>query len=359
MISIHSTKQEDITLILEYLQKFSHHQSYLKHAGGIVVSTFAGQESFFGFDSLNEAWVYVKQTIEKSISRPVQFIPSFFIDPRTYPSLSCMNGYFHWNGGWPIHLKPQSPHHEIHFPSLDSDQAHLCHLGRRTYMAAISPWFFTHYGKDSWNKNWIYRGDDHLLIRRWEYLLSIRDQVDIVQVVSWNDYGESHYISPVRGAQPNSQSWVDDCPHNSWLSINHLFIHAFKNVGAYEKTEEMTGLFHSIPHGIFTNAGMTDMSDIIWLWSRPHSKYATARNDSVGKPDNWELVSARSVTGADIEHLLTRNSFGEFSIPGSDGRFVLGGDTNLLTESHNTEVINWRIRPPSHDLSDTSFAWSS
>lgn len=33
---------------------------------------------------------------------------------------------------------------------------------------------------------WIYRGDDWLLVRRWEYLISIRDQVDIVQVISWN-----------------------------------------------------------------------------------------------------------------------------------------------------------------------------
>ncbi|CAL1711763.1 unnamed protein product [Somion occarium] len=205
MASIPSGDRKDVALILGYLDRFARHPNYFVHASGIVVSTFAGQESFFGFPSLNEAWLHVKHAIEHCVKKPVHFIPSFFVDPRRYPSLTCMNGYFHWNGGWPLHLAPQSPRHEVHLPKLDSDQPHIAHLGRRTYMAAISPWFFTHYGRESWNKNWIYRSDDHLLIRRWEYLLSIRDDVDIVQFISWNDYGESHYISPPRGAQPNSQ----------------------------------------------------------------------------------------------------------------------------------------------------------
>lgn len=41
----------------------------------------------------------------------------------------------------------------------------------------------------------------------------MRDQVDIVQILSWNDYGESHYVGPIKGAQPNSQAWVDGMNH--------------------------------------------------------------------------------------------------------------------------------------------------
>lgn len=37
---------------------------------------------------------------------------------------------------------------------LDSDNAYLANLsGGKTFMAAVSPWFFTHYGPDTWNKN--------------------------------------------------------------------------------------------------------------------------------------------------------------------------------------------------------------
>jgi glucan endo-1,3-alpha-glucosidase len=78
-----------------------------------------------------------------------------------------------WNGGWPIHLTSHSPRKEIDSPALDTDQHQIQNLRGRTYMAAVSPWFFTvrsirwdppataahfllhyqHYGPDSWNKN--------------------------------------------------------------------------------------------------------------------------------------------------------------------------------------------------------------
>jgi glucan endo-1,3-alpha-glucosidase len=77
-----------------------------------------------------------------------------------------------WNGGWPINLTNYSPRKEIDSPALDTDQHQIQNLRGRTYMAAVSPWFFTvrltrwdpvttphfllhyqHYGPDSWNKN--------------------------------------------------------------------------------------------------------------------------------------------------------------------------------------------------------------
>ena len=56
------------------MQKFSQHPNYFKHIGGIIISTFAGQESLFGFDSLNDAWSHLKHTIEHSTSFPVSLI---------------------------------------------------------------------------------------------------------------------------------------------------------------------------------------------------------------------------------------------------------------------------------------------
>jgi hypothetical protein len=48
-----------------------------------------------------------------------------------------------WNGGWPIQLTSNSPRQEIDSPALDTDQPHIQNLHGRTYMAAVSPWFFT------------------------------------------------------------------------------------------------------------------------------------------------------------------------------------------------------------------------
>ena len=51
--------------------------------------------------------------------------------------------YAQWNGGWPIHLTTDSPREEIQCAKLDTDRHHFHHLGGRTFMAAVSPWFFT------------------------------------------------------------------------------------------------------------------------------------------------------------------------------------------------------------------------
>jgi glucan endo-1,3-alpha-glucosidase len=136
-------------------------------------------------------------------------------------------------------------------------------------------------------RKWIYRGDDWLLVRRWEHLLACRSDIDIVQVISWNgedsvvdvqgsivlivllqDYGESHYLAPVHGAQPNSQAWVDGFPHTPRLELNAYFARAFKE-GRESLIER----------------------DKIFIWARPHRKKATAPIDSLPRPRNWELMS--------------------------------------------------------------------
>ena len=93
-------------------------------------------------------------------------------------------------------------------------------------MAAVAPWFFTHFGADTFNKNFIFDGDEHLWVSRWENVIANRDKVSLVEIVTWNDFGESHYIGPIHGAQPNSQAWVDGFEHSGAcivpaLSISH------------------------------------------------------------------------------------------------------------------------------------------
>ena len=179
--------------------------------------------------------------------------------------------------------------------SLDTDEKHLQSLdalsgnkrdgSKRTYMASASPWFFTHYGVQSFNKNvsspprlppssannpsqFLYLSDQHLYSNRWENLIASRDSFDIVQLLTWNDYGESHYLGPIKGAQPKSNAWVDGFDHTAWLDMTRYYARAFKE-GVFPDVEE----------------------DRLFLWARPHPKDAEARNDSVPRPDNWELVS--------------------------------------------------------------------
>ncbi|KAL1662683.1 glycoside hydrolase family 71 protein [Schizophyllum commune] len=259
MHSIPSSTRSDVDRLASYMARLAHHPNMFRYPDEerVVISTFAGQDATFGCSHLDEAWGMVKRRLEAHSPGPITLIPAFFIDPNRYPTLASMDGYFHWNGGWPLHLSPTSHRREIEKPALDSDVHHLRHLEGRPYMAAVSPWFFT----------WNYRGDDWLYVRRWEKLLAMRDQVDIVQVISWNDYGECHYIAPVRGAQPNSQAWVDGFPHEPWMALTAYFARAFRE-GHHPPVEK----------------------DRIFMWARPHPKDAEARNDNVPRPDNWELT---------------------------------------------------------------------
>jgi len=264
MTSIPGASEADADFLRQYLELVGHHPNQFSYHGRALVSTFAGDQCTFGQTSLARGWAVARTALEHVC--PVHLVPAFFIDPARYPVLNCIDGIFNWNGGWPIQLTKDSPRREIVRPALDTDRHHIQNLHGRTYMAAVSPWFFTHYGPDSWNKNWIYRGDDWLLVRRWERLLACRSAIDIVQVISWNDYGESHYLAPVHGAQPNSQAWVDGFPHTPWLELNAYFARAFKE-----------GRMPSIER------------DKIFMWARPHPKDATAP-DTVPCPRDWELT---------------------------------------------------------------------
>jgi hypothetical protein len=82
------------------------------------------------------------------------------------------------------------------------------------------------------------------------------------------DYGESHYVGPIEGAQPGSNAWVDGFDHSPWLDIAAPYISAFKT-GAWRQLER----------------------DELYMWSRPHLHSADAQDDNLGKPLGWNWVS--------------------------------------------------------------------
>ena len=87
------------------------------------------------------------------------------------------------------------------------------------------------------------------------------------------DFGESHYIGPIKGAQPNSEAWVDGFPHIPWLELTRDFAQAFKE-----------GIYPAIKR------------DKIYMWARPHLRDAEATEDEAGRPERWQLVSPRIST---------------------------------------------------------------
>jgi len=52
--------------------------------------------------------------------------------------------------------------------------------------AASAKHVLQHYGPETYNKNFIYSGDNWLFVERWEHLIANRAQLDIVEVLTWS-----------------------------------------------------------------------------------------------------------------------------------------------------------------------------
>lgn len=103
----------------------------------------------------------------------------------------------------------------------------------------------------------------------------------MVEVITWNDFGESHYLGPIKGSQPNSQAWVNGFDHTAWLDLTSYFATAYKT-GSYPTVSQ----------------------DKVYLWARPHPKDANAP-DPVGKPANFDIVC--SSIDLNLKYLLIEN----------------------------------------------------
>ncbi|KAI5452377.1 hypothetical protein NCC49_000937 [Naganishia albida] len=216
----------------------------------IVLSTFGGGQADFG----GRGWLgFLHECKARGLN--VYFIPSFFLPPETILDMPFVDATFNWNGGWPAIND-----------TINTEGDEVFIRDRRPYMAAVSPWFFTHYGTTgpwAWNKNWIYRSDDNLYASRWQQILDDKFDPEFVQLISWNDYGESHYIGPILGAQPGSEAWTKNRDHDAWRLMTKYFVERYKGLG------------RSNPEDVE-----------VWLPYRTHTKDLDVPNDEVGRPEH-------------------------------------------------------------------------
>jgi len=108
---------------------------------------------------------------------------------------------------------------------IDSDWKSI--LGDKVYMMGVSPWFYTNL--PAYSKNWLWRGDN-LWHDRWQQVLEV--QPEMVEILTWNDYGESHYIGPLHASNnypTGSETYAAQNPHDAWRDLLPYYIAAYKN----------------------------------------------------------------------------------------------------------------------------------
>lgn len=131
--------------------------------------------------------------------------------------------------------------------TIKSDLEYQDALGDRAYMMAVSPWFYTNLNNPDFSKNWLWRGDE-LWDTRWAQVMEVNP--DFVEILTWNDYGESHYIGPVRekelGLFDTSAPipYVENMSHDGWRKFLPFYIEQYKTGAAPTEFEERVAAYY-------------------------------------------------------------------------------------------------------------------
>ncbi|EAU33738.1 hypothetical protein ATEG_05977 [Aspergillus terreus NIH2624] len=234
----------------------------------VFVSSFAG-------DGLDVA------AMRSAAGVPVFFAPNFH--PEMGTDMGPVDGLLNWMA-WPNNGNNKAPTAGHNVSVQTGDDAYVKALGGKPYVAPASPWFFTHFGPEvSYSKNWAFPSD-LLWYNRWNDILKLGPR--FVEIVTWNDYGESHYIGRLDSPHTDdgASKWVNDMPHEGWLEISKPFIAAYKAGAAaptdFIKDDSLVYWYRPAPRG--ANCDSTDTCMV------------PANNGSgnyfIGRPDGWEAM---------------------------------------------------------------------
>ncbi|KAF9260727.1 glycoside hydrolase family 71 protein [Marasmius fiardii PR-910] len=194
------------------IAQFASKPAQLKVGGGkTFVSTFIG-------DGLNVA------AIRAASGGDIFFVPNFHPGQADFAPL---DGAFNFQG-WPSNGLNKAPSGGKLVTVDDGDKQFQSLLAGKSYMAPVSPWFSTHFGGEvPFSKNWVFPSE-LLIYQRWLEILALKPS--FAEIVTWNDYGESHYIGPLasKHTDDGASKWANDMPHNGWTDLSKPFIAAYK-----------------------------------------------------------------------------------------------------------------------------------
>lgn len=109
----------------------------------------------------------------------------------------------------------------------------------------------------------------------------------MVEILTWNDYGESHYIGPLKNKHTDdgASKWSNDLPHNGWLDLSKPFIAAYKNkdtnVAEYIEKDQIIYWYRRNLKALNCDATDTTSGRAP---SKPNENYFQ------GRPDGWQTM---------------------------------------------------------------------
>lgn len=118
-------------------------------------------------------------------------------------------------------------------------------------MMAASPWFYTNLPE--YNKNWMWPQENmNLWATRWTQILYL--QPDYVEIISWNDFGESHYIGNNPSSAPEYftgsnavYDYATNVPHDPLRWPLAVWADQYKNNVSTVTTESLILMYREFP----------------------------------------------------------------------------------------------------------------
>jgi hypothetical protein len=220
------------------IAQYAGQAAQLKVDGKVFASSFVG-------DGLDVA--SVRAAAGQEIYFAPNFRPGFGTD---FAPVDCALNWMAWNSNG----NNRAPSGGTNVTVLDGDETYKSLLQSRDYIAPVSPWFVTHFGASSgYPKNWMFPSD-LLWYDRWNEILNLDTR--FVEILTWNDYGESHYVGPLtsKHTDDGSSAWASDMPHDGWLDMAKPFIAAWKagstDVTSFIESEQVVYWYRPTPKGV-------------------------------------------------------------------------------------------------------------
>ncbi|OXV08700.1 hypothetical protein Egran_03537 [Elaphomyces granulatus] len=256
------------TQVGQKIAQYASLPAQLQVDGKVFASSFAG-------DGLDVA------AMRSAAGVPLFFAPNFH--PSMGTSLSNVDGLLNWMG-WPNNGNNKAPTPGSNISVQAGDEEYINALAGKAYIAPASAWFSTHFGPEvPYSKNWVFPSDQ-LWFDRWNQILQLGPR--FVEILTWNDYGESHYVGPLSSPHTDdgASKWVNDMPHDGWLDMAKPFISAFKagatSVSNYITEDELIYWYRPTPRGEDCDATDTCMV--------PANN--ASGNYFLGRPNGWESM---------------------------------------------------------------------
>ncbi|KAF1353872.1 glycoside hydrolase [Delphinella strobiligena] len=294
----------NVTFMESMITKYAGSSAALRWNTNLVVSTYGGDTvKEYG----NEFFQSLKNSL-KAAGSSISLVPaltSFAEAAQSSPVTSAakliseytsIDGYFN---SWPLSNDNLTTAADVAF------KAALNVAGKTgPYMMAISPWQFKDLNDGDSANSWVSYSDT-LFAQRLHAVANSLFEPDIIEVLTWNDFGESHYLRDLPSFTDTSakdyvtysdgmNNYVDGMNHAPWRIIAKYYIAWWKTGSAPVITGDQVVYWYRIhPKAAVCTGGASTGSirnyeypvDAVFAWALV--KEAATISVSVGSNANW------------------------------------------------------------------------